>query len=725
MDDKGRWDYWTGELGFGGLCPVVSRGPCPCVDWTCTRMRLILFVLLLALTVNGGFLDGFKNLLGDGKNLGQKLKNATIVGFHKLFNNTAFLNVREKLKNLKAKVRKTLELTPELMKSLKERLKKLRLIKKDVINPAGDSVDEVNEHANIAEELFQGDIVLTELSPAGTRIEVKIVSFNKGLATDGCIYGGVEVNSQEDQQLTGYRFCAPEDAGTTLRSYSSRVPIMIYNRAYRTDVELQYRFVRGNDPRPVGPSVVNPTRPFVSEIKIRPSVAIRPSVTNACRDEPICDSFRMIDICKKMSVEMLRQTCPKRSSNPKLKTALDRQEAAAPAVFTPLDPHFGLDHLLCGRQIQLDKIGDVLLRGEFCGDFVSLGGFSFVNTSAGCGLLAVSSSSTRRAASTTRRLLDGRLAVLNRKTQIKNGNDESALGLMRKLRSLDSWGRYPSVNSSSPVVQATMTSTIRVLCYVIQSPYYPSFYPPSTMCYYYLTAEPGKVLRFNFTHFNVETCCDFVTIYDGDSQGSKVLVQIGGPNGNISDPVTSFTSTQRFALVTFQSDALIQMTGFEFVYDSVFTALPCNRDIVLMLSGLATLGTQENFQKQLDFVGNVLTPQWQIGANKVNVEVYLMDALHHMQSLVPDVKQNNDTNLQCIFKYAQAAVSYQASDNLKSGIEKAIIVVAMGTGLDVQRLSTLSYGKGYTFQADYDGLSALAPGINNALCTHEGPGCGA
>ncbi|WKX98409.1 hypothetical protein Q1695_013808 [Nippostrongylus brasiliensis] len=569
-------------------------------------MRLILFVLLLALTVNGGFLDGFKNLLGDGKNLGQKLKNATIVGFHKLFNNTAFLNVREKLKNLKAKVRKTLELTPELMKSLKERLKKLRLIKKDVINPAGDSVDEVNEHANIAEELFQGDIVLTEEqadeivadveeeisgsnrtkrqafkdgrypsttwskgvnyyfaswaspkmksafikgakqwqddtcidfkedkdatdrifvfpedgcwsyvgrlgneqklslgngcesvstaaheighalgfyhtmsrhdrdnhitvvtsnikpdwldqftkqtvstndnyglkydnggimhyggrsasknggytmvpfdtnyqetlgspfisfielsmmnehygckkrcatsktpcknggfphprncnrcicpsgyggplcdrrpdgcgetlkasekwesleatvgdgydvredfdkcnywieSPAGTRIEVKIVSFNKGLATDGCIYGGVEVNSQEDQQLTGYRFCAPEDAGTTLRSYSNRVPIMIYNRAYRTDVELQYRFVRGNDPRPVGPSVVNPTRPFVSEIKIRPSVAIRPSVTITCRDEPICDSFRMIDICKKMSVEMLRQTCPKR-----------------------------------------------------------------------------------------------------------------------------------------------------------------------------------------------------------------------------------------------------------------------------------------------------------------------------------------------------------------------------------------------------------------------------
>ncbi|VDL83435.1 unnamed protein product [Nippostrongylus brasiliensis] len=80
-----------------------------------------------------------------------------------------------------------------------------------------------------------------------------------------------------------------------------------------------------------------------------------------------------------------------------------------------------------------------------------------------------------------------------------------------------------------------------------------------------------------------------------------------------------------------------------------------------------------------------------------------------MPSLVPDVSQNNVTDLQCVFKYAQAA----------------IMVVAMGTGLDVKRLSTLSYGKGYTFQADYDGLSALAPGINNALCTHEGSACGA
>ncbi|WKX98407.1 hypothetical protein Q1695_013806 [Nippostrongylus brasiliensis] len=230
---------------------------------------------------------------------------------------------------------------------------------------------------------------------------------------------------------------------------------------------------------------------------------------------------------------------------------------------------------------------------------------------------------------------------------------------------------------------------------VIQSPYYPSFYPPSTICYYYLTAEPGKVLRFNFTHFNLETCCDFVTIYDGENQGSKVLVQIGGPNANLSDPVTSFTSTQRFALVTFQSDALIQMTGFEFVYDSVFSALPCNRDIVLVLSGLATLGSQENFQKQLDFVSNVLTPQWQVGADKVNVVIYLMvsadhaivwgtddlpnnqavqDVLHSMPSLVPDVSQNNVTDLQCVFKYAQAAVSYQAdSDNLRGGIERAVI----------------------------------------------------
>ncbi|XGW18152.1 hypothetical protein V3C99_002624 [Haemonchus contortus] len=314
---------------------------------------------------------------------------------------------------------------------------------------------------------------------------------------------------------------------------------------------------------------------------------------------------------------------------------------------------------------------------------------------------------------------------------------------------------------------------------VISSPYYPKLYPPNTECYYYMTAEPGKVLSFNFTHFDMESCCDYITIYDGNGMRSPKLVQLGGPNATVTTPTGLYTTSQRFALVTFQSDPVIQKTGFQFIYQSVFSATPCNRDIVLMLSGLSTVGSQDNFQKQLDFVANVLTPTWQVGLDSIRVVINLVvdadyaviwsaDELASNQLLsetvlgltedVPDVTQNNNTDLQCVFKYAQGAVSFDAKEEKeRTGVQKAviafvpqnpnddqdfyeamefahttrttddtkIIVVAMGKNLDVSRLSLLSYGSGFTFQADYDGLPSLVPMINQALCEPQPSSCGA
>ncbi|PIO55209.1 astacin, partial [Teladorsagia circumcincta] len=42
-------------------------------------------------------------------------------------------------------------------------------------------------------------------APAGKKVQVKLVSFSKGVATDGCIYAGVEIKTHPDQRLTGYR----------------------------------------------------------------------------------------------------------------------------------------------------------------------------------------------------------------------------------------------------------------------------------------------------------------------------------------------------------------------------------------------------------------------------------------------------------------------------------------------------------------------------------------
>ncbi|KAK5975278.1 CUB domain-containing protein [Trichostrongylus colubriformis] len=82
-------------------------------------------------------------------------------------------------------------------------------------------------------------------SPEGTEIEVRMVDFTKGVSVDGCKYAGVEIKTNEDQTLTGYRFCSHEAVGTTLRSYTNRVPIMTYNRFDKTKTVLEYRHGSG------------------------------------------------------------------------------------------------------------------------------------------------------------------------------------------------------------------------------------------------------------------------------------------------------------------------------------------------------------------------------------------------------------------------------------------------------------------------------------------------
>uniref|UniRef100_A0A7I4Y0W3 Zinc metalloproteinase n=1 Tax=Haemonchus contortus TaxID=6289 RepID=A0A7I4Y0W3_HAECO len=93
-------------------------------------------------------------------------------------------------------------------------------------------------------------------SPEGTEIEVKLKYFSKKFAVDGCPYAGVEIKTNENQQLTGYRFCSPDAAGTKLRSHTNRVPIIIWNKIYLSKTILRYRYVPAEKPRP---TTIRPT----------------------------------------------------------------------------------------------------------------------------------------------------------------------------------------------------------------------------------------------------------------------------------------------------------------------------------------------------------------------------------------------------------------------------------------------------------------------------------
>ncbi|KAL6725761.1 hypothetical protein Aduo_007792 [Ancylostoma duodenale] len=102
-------------------------------------MRVLLLTLLLVVTVSvsGGFFgklgDKVKKTFGGEGSVGQKLKNITMNKFEKvkkIFGSVSVAKIRERLSKLKDKVKKMLELTPRMLASLKEKLAKLRPIKR-------------------------------------------------------------------------------------------------------------------------------------------------------------------------------------------------------------------------------------------------------------------------------------------------------------------------------------------------------------------------------------------------------------------------------------------------------------------------------------------------------------------------------------------------------------------------------------------------------------------
>ncbi|VDO76204.1 unnamed protein product [Haemonchus placei] len=412
-------------------------------------MRLILLTLLLAVAVSGDFHSNAEEQTKEVLKRESKFVQTLKTGFKKFLDETGLSRIADKFKKVKDKIVKTLKLTPELLKSLKERLKNLRLFKRNRVQEVGDSVPEINAHNNVENDFYQADIALTSTqaqeiitgiekqagdvsrakrqafkdshypntlwfegvnyffdpaamcsskqrnygkrtpastskktalpdwieqfnketketnenygmtydygsimhyggtrfdmsiavawqsvprmhssiiidsysercnpatsvkcemggfphprdckkcicpggyagdrcterpagcgaiikatpewqeledivgpgteeqedfytcnywleSPPDTLIEVRILDFTGGVSVDGCPYAGVEIKTNKDQTLTGYRFCSPDAAGMELRSYTNRVPIITWNRVYKTETFLEFRYV--------------------------------------------------------------------------------------------------------------------------------------------------------------------------------------------------------------------------------------------------------------------------------------------------------------------------------------------------------------------------------------------------------------------------------------------------------------------------------------------------
>jgi len=69
-----------------------------------------------------------------------------------------------------------------------------------------------------------------------------------------------------------------------------------------------------------------------------------------------------------------------------------------------------------------------------------------------------------------------------------------------------------------------------------------------------------------FTEFSTESCCDFLTMFDGDNAKARMLRTLSGV---LSPPPKGITSSQRYMYVSFVSDDSNHNRGFSATFSSV------------------------------------------------------------------------------------------------------------------------------------------------------------
>nr|CDJ86423.1 Peptidase M12A and Metridin ShK toxin domain containing protein [Haemonchus contortus] len=149
-------------------------------------------------------------------------------------------------------------------------------------------------------------------SPENTEIEIELVSFSDEHALEGCPNAGVEIKTNRNQQLTGYRFCSPRDAGTKLRSYTNRVPIITWNRAYISQTVIRYKHVSKSERRPttVRPTTRSTTWPTPTTIATTTHAV---EEQQKCEDRPECPAHIANGFCYREGIthDQRKTYCPR------------------------------------------------------------------------------------------------------------------------------------------------------------------------------------------------------------------------------------------------------------------------------------------------------------------------------------------------------------------------------------------------------------------------------
>ncbi|XP_058255593.1 deleted in malignant brain tumors 1 protein-like [Hemibagrus wyckioides] len=88
------------------------------------------------------------------------------------------------------------------------------------------------------------------------------------------------------------------------------------------------------------------------------------------------------------------------------------------------------------------------------------------------------------------------------------------------------------------------------------SPQYPSNYPNYAHCTWTLLAGERQVVLLDFMFVDMESCCDFIRVYNGPTAQHSLL---GSVTGN---QIASFNSSSRYMTVVFSTDGSVTGRGF-------------------------------------------------------------------------------------------------------------------------------------------------------------------
>ncbi|XP_065153511.1 CUB and zona pellucida-like domain-containing protein 1 isoform X1 [Paramisgurnus dabryanus] len=88
------------------------------------------------------------------------------------------------------------------------------------------------------------------------------------------------------------------------------------------------------------------------------------------------------------------------------------------------------------------------------------------------------------------------------------------------------------------------------------SPQYPSNYPNGARCTWTIHSTGQRTVLLNFTYVDLETCCDYIQVFDGHTSRGRLLGKLQGNRRQ------SFKSTQNGVTVVFYSDGSQTRRGF-------------------------------------------------------------------------------------------------------------------------------------------------------------------